>query len=105
MARGGQWYGDWNRDDDLWNKDTKKQLGNAYRIINDSKFWMSLEDMFKEFSTFTINQCNATFEKRTVSADILPQDLLTEREKRGKGIPTSFFGTKWSVFQVRFKHH
>lgn len=46
-SRGEQWYGDWCRDDDLWSKETKKQLGDAYRILNSSKFWMSLEDMFK----------------------------------------------------------
>lgn len=59
---------------------------------------MSLEDMFKQFYTFTINQCNATFNKRTVVADILSQDLLNERQEKGKGIPLPLFGTDWAVF-------
>ena len=104
-SRGGQWYGDWCKDDDLWSKETKKQLGDAYRVMNESKFWMSLEDMFKQFSTFTINQCNMTFQRRVVEADIITQDLLNSRKEAGKGIPSSFFGTSWAVFQVRFRHH
>jgi calpain-15 len=104
-SRGLQWYGDWGPECDLWSKDTKKQVGRDAKLISSSSFWMSLEDMYSQFESFTINQCEETFQRRVINADIYSQKLLNEREAKNRGVPISLFGTPWGIIQLRLRNH
>jgi hypothetical protein len=96
------WSGDWGPDCDLWSKETKKQLGDETKLMTEQTFWMSLEDMFKQFETFTINQCMDDWGRRTVAADIINKKMLSNTFFK---IPSMFFGTPWGVQQIKFRQY